>query len=360
MELAPLQVDIGRTLHTVSRAVKLAQPHIFVENNSEVNTNAVDDRTMSIIKYTGLKPEFVAPTPFAPELLEYLEKTWQRGFESVGISVNMAASERPSGLDTGKAQMVYADIQQQRFIPCYREYQQFFVQVARTIIEVAREIQRDYPDFEVSTIDGKSMMSSVKWVDASMDDEEFTLELVPTNKLSDDPAAQLAYVQNAMNSGLMDADTGKRMLGTENADLAEYNSYEFSHYDYVMTSIDKMLDHGEYEAPDPTLEDYLPQAITLAQKAYFKAKIDAVEEDRLMMLLKWVQACKDYLAPPAPPPAPPGPPGAEAGPPPPGGPMPPPGPGGPPPPGGPPGMGPMVQQDLMRKEASQTASQLGP
>lgn len=356
MELAPLQVEIARLIHQISLAMKRAVGHWLVENNSDVNTNAMDDRPGSIWRYTGVKPEYQAFNTVSPEVFQHLNTMWQRGFESVGISSNLASSERPSGLDTGKAQLVYADIQQQRFVPSYREYQQFFVSVARAIMTVAREIQKDYPDFEVSTIGSKNMMQSVKWIDAALEDDEFSIEMVPTNKLADDPAAQLSYVQNAMNSGLMDPETGKRMLGTENADLAEYNSYEFAPYDWVMQSIDKMLDEGEFIPPDPKLEDYLPQAIALVNKAYFKARLDGVEDKRCMMLLQWMDVAKSYLTPPPPPPAPPGQPmpapaGAEA---------PPPGP--PAPPGAPPanGMGAMVQKDLMRQAASQTANQLGP
>ena len=357
VELAPLQVEIAKLLHNISLAMKRAVGHWLVEQNSEVNTNAMDDRPGSIWKYTGVKPEYQVFQTVAPEVFEHLNTMWQRGFESVGISVNMAASERPSGLDTGKAQLVYADIQQQRFVPCYREYQQFYVDIARAIMACAREIQRDYPDFEVSVSDGKSMMQAVKWIDAAMGDDEFTLELVPTNKLADDPAAQLEYVQNAINANLMDIDTGKRMLGTENADIAEYNSYEFAPYDYVMTSVDKMLDDGVYVPPDPNLEDYLPTAIVHVGKAYLKAIIDQVPEKNRLLLIQWIKQAKSYLAPPAPPPGapPPGPPGAmPPGPPPPG--------ALPPGPGGPPGASPiagLVQRDLAHQQAAQTAQQMG-
>jgi hypothetical protein len=350
LELAPIQVEIAKTLHNLGLYLSRSVPHAWVEEGSEVNTNAWDDRVMSINRYRGQMPQY---SPWAPNIesaMEYLNTQWQRGFEMIGVSQNLAASEKPSGLNSGKAQLVYADIQQQRFDPCYKQFQQFYIRLARMILEVAKELSDEYPDFEIRTTGSKNMMTAVKYLDAHLEEDKYTLELLPTNALADDPAARLAYVQNAMNSGLMEQTVGQRLL--EMPDVEQYNRLTFARSDYIESLVDTALDEGEEETLDPEAVGaaFAPQAIELLEQHYAKACLDNVEMRRRMILLKYRDTLKSYLAPPIAPPAPGAPPG-------PGGPPPP---GGPAPPGAPPtGIPAQVQSALQGQVASQTAANLG-
>ena len=350
IELAPLQVAIAKTLHNVDLTISRGVPHLLIPEGSEINTNAIDDRPGSMIRFTGAPPEWAQWAPLGPDVVNYLNLQWQRGFEMLGISQNLAASEAPSQFRSGEAQKVYAQIQQQRFEPCYREYQQWYVDVVKEILAVAKEIADEFPNYEVSAAGGKQMMSAVRYLDAHLEEDEFVLKLLPTNKLADDPAAQLDYVQNAMNAGMMTQEVGQRLI--DSPDTAEYNAYEFARYDYVMTSVDKMLDDGDEVAPDPEAigPDFLMQAIELVSKAYTKACIDDVDPKRRLLLLQFRDVMKGWVPPPPPPAPPMGPPGA-------------PPPGAPPPPGMPPGAPPpmsaMVGHDLMKQEAGQAAAAIG-
>lgn len=350
MELAPLQVAIAKTLHNVDLTITRGVPHLMVPEGSDINTNAIDDRPGSMIRFTGQMPEWSQWAPLGPDVVNYLNLQWQRGFEMLGISQNLAASEAPSQFRSGEAQKVYAQIQQQRFEPCYKEYQQWYVDVVEEILAVAKEIADEFPDFEVHAPNGKQMMAAVKYIEAHLEPNEYVLKLLPTNKLADDPAAQLEYVENSTNAGFMTQEVGQRLL--DSPDVAEYNAYAFARYDYVMTSVDKILDEGKEVAPDPEAigPDYLMQAIEMVSQAYTKACLDDVEPKRRMLLLQFREVMKGWIPPPPPPPDPnmpmPGAPG-----------MPPPGP--PPPPGAPPPVAAMVQHGLAHQQAANTVASMG-
>jgi hypothetical protein len=331
-ELAPLQVEIGRCMQTIQRSQRLSVGHWLVEQNSEFNTNQLNDVVASVFRYTGVAPTYYTAPAAQPDFYTYLWQIVQKGFESVGISQMAAQSQKPPGLNSGKALLVFADTQSQRFEVCYREYQHWFMGMARQIIDLARDASAIDPKFKVKATGSRQMMKEVRWAEANLDDEEFNLKLYPTNALADDPAARLQQVQDLMNAGVIAPDDGKRLL--DMPDLEALGSLQNSSYDNVMRAYDRIVDDGEYFGPEIYMN--LPQSIQIMQQCYLKARLDDVPQDKLDMIERWMSEAKSQLddlqkqqaaANPAAPP--PGGPGA--------------GPAGP---GGPPGGPPSPEQQL--------------
>lgn len=346
-ELAPLQVEIARLLQLIQRSQMTAVGHWLVEENARINTNAINDVVGSIIRYTGAQPEFKAFQPVSNDVYSHLDRLWNRAFEVVGISPMAAQSQKPAGLNSGKALLVYADVQSQRFQPSYREYQEWYRRLAMQAIHVARGIDERNPGFKVKTT-GKTLMKTVKWADANLRDEEFELKLLPTNKLADDPAARLEIVQGMMNSGMISPEDGRRLL--EMPDLEEYESYENASYNNIMRAAEEMIENGRYFGPEQYMN--LPDAVKRMQMCYLKARLDDVPEPKLDLIRRWIDEAAAMMQPPAPPSPetavqgalPPGPPGPEAG---------------APPPGAPPGIPQMAQHMVQRGIAKETAQQMG-
>lgn len=337
-ELAPIQIEISRLLLQIQRAQMYAVGHWLVEENSRVNTNAIDDVTASIIRYAGTRPEYEAVSPVAPDVYAHLDRLWNRGFEVVGVSQMNSAGQKPAGLNSGKAMLVYADVTSNRFKPCYAEYQDFFMRVAQQILHWAANIAERHPNFSVKA-PGK-MMADVRWADANLREEEYVMDMFPTNKLADEPAARLSQVQDMMNAGMITPEDGRRLL--DMPDIEAINSYESASYDNTMEAARRIIEEGKYFGPVGQMD--LADAVKRMQQVFLKARFDGVKPDRLDMLDRWIQEAKeqlDELQPPPPPPQP-GPPG-------------PPGPGAPPPPGGPAPMQTAIQANLRRIQAHRAA-----
>lgn len=341
-ELAPIQVEISRLLMMIQRAQMYAVGHWLVEENSRVNTNAIDDVVASIIKYAGTPPRYEAVNTVGADVYQHLDRLWNRGFEVIGVPQMTAVGQKPPGLNSGKAIQTYADVTSTRFKPNYAEYQDFYMRAAQQILHLAADIAAKFPDFSVRA-PGK-MMEAVRWADVHLREEEYVIQMYPTNKLADEPAARLSQVQEMMNAGMLSPEDGRRLL--DMPDIEAINSYEAASYDNTMEAARRIIEDGEYFGPIEQMD--LPDAIRRMQQVYLKARLDNVPQDRIDMLDRWIVEAQSKLPPPPAPPPPPGPPGP---------PGPPPPHMGPPAPGGPP-----IQQriatDVQRMQAHQAAQQM--
>ena len=288
-ELAPLQVEISRLLVMIQRAQMYVVGHWLVEENSRINTNAIDDVTASIIRYAGTPPRFESPQTVAGDVYSHLDRLWNRGFEVIGVPQMTATGEKPAGLTSGKAIQTYADVTATRFKPNYAEYQDWYMRVSQQILHLAAEIEEDYPDFEVRA-PGR-MMEAVKWADVKLREEQYVLQMYPTNKLADDPAARLSQVQDMINAGMMDPDDGRRLL--DMPDIESFNSYKQASYDNTMEAARMIIEEGRYFGPVSQMN--LKVSIARMQEVYLKARFDKVSQERLDMIDAWIQEAKAQL-----------------------------------------------------------------
>jgi hypothetical protein len=283
-ELSGLQLSLNKMLRDIQRAQNLVVGHYMIDNATEINTGSISDRIGGFIRYRGNPPIYNAPPPASDQNIAYLQQTWQRCFETIGVSQQTAQSQKPADLNSGKALQVYADIQSQRFKPSYEEYQHWFLRIARQIIATADNMDEE---FYVKAA-GSKVMQAVRWADIGLDDSEFSLKLYPTNALADDPASRMQQVQDLMTAGLIDPKAGRRLL--DMPDLEEFSSYENASYNLTMKIITQILSGGKYVGPEPFMD--LEESVKLVQLAYLKARLEDVSEDRCETLSRWMSQAK--------------------------------------------------------------------
>lgn len=287
-ELGPIQVEMSRLLMSIQRAQMYAVGHWLVEENSNVNTKQIDDVQASIIRYRGTPPTFHAANAVASDVYAHLDRIWGRAFELVGVPQMNAAGQKPAGINSGKGLLVYAEVTSTRFKPCYAEYQDWYMRCAQQIIHLAADIAEDHKDFTVRA-PGK-MMDAIKWADVHMREEEYVLQMYPTNFLAEEPAAKLDQVQVMLNSGMIpDAREGRRMLAMPDDEAAR--SYEDASYDNTMEAARLIIEKGEYFAPIGQMD--LKDAIRWMQMIFLKARFNKVPQDRLDLMTRWIDDAKD-------------------------------------------------------------------
>ena len=337
-ELMGIQLEMNTLLQKIQRSHHLmAAAHWLVENGCRVDSNQLDNDIGSIIRYTGTRPEAVVPQAVGAEVYSHIERLYAKAYEICGINQLQAQAEKPPGLDSGKALQTYADLGTERHQLSVRSYQGMFLEIARQMLDRARDISKTYPEYEVKA-HARKYFKSVKFLDVDLKQEEYVLKMYPTNALANEPAARLSQVQSLANAGWIDAADAKRLL--DFPDLEAESDIQNAAYNAIQQTIAGFLQPGEpkYRGPEPFMD--LEGGIKRVQMAYIKAWCDEVPEERLQLFRDWMAAANDILnppqppAPPGPPPGPPGPPMGPEGPPMPPG---PPGPAGPPPEGPPPG-----------------------
>jgi hypothetical protein len=327
-ELQGIQLELNILLEKIKRSFHLlAVGHWLVDKGGKINKTKIDNDIGSIIEFQGVKPDFITPDPVPEAVFAHIDRLKNAAYELTGISQLEAQSQKPSGLNSGKAIDSYLDITTERFAVSQRRYQDMFLALAEQILDLSAEISRDNPDFDVLAPD-KSHATHVHFRKNELQRDQYLLKMFPTNALSDDPAERMAQVSAMAAAQWIDAQDAKRLL--DFPDLERAADLENASYNAVESCISAALKDGKYKGPQPFLN--LAQGCKQVQMALIKGWVDNVPESRLILLRNWLTDAQQILAPPqAPASMPGGPPMAGA--------PPPPGPGGAPP--GPAGPAPM-------------------
>lgn len=280
-QLVPTQVEINRTLISIQRSLYLGGTHkIFVKAGSKVVKSHFDNMVGTIMEYAGdTAPQYVVPQLVQPEIYSHLQDMKTSGYELVGISQLSSAGLKPLGVDSGKALRAVDDIQVQRFQTVAQAYEQFFVDLAKITIAVAKRTYESEGNLKVK-VPGKRFIEVIDWKDVDMDDDEFQLQIYPVSKLPNDPEGRLATIQEMMQAGLLDPQAGRRLLDYPDLDAEE--NLNNSVLDYLHKILDQMVEVGKFTPPEPF--DDLAQARKLALEYYAQGKLNNLEEEKLELL----------------------------------------------------------------------------
>ena len=302
---------------------------------------ALNDARVAIPYEGSQPPTETVPQPFHPAEMEMLQYAVQNFWDSVGISQVSAAARREQGVSSGVAMMTLNDTKAGRQLSKAQRFEQAFVDLAHQYVWRMRELAENDNSVTVQW-PGKNLIRSIKWDEADVEDEDFSVSVAPASALPHDPAGRQQMVSELYQQGMISQETAKELVGWP--DLDNELNIETSAFEYVDALIEKYLDADpktwnalEYQAPEGQLPNK-PGALLRFASAYYKARtdqmvlVDAKERARaefnLNLLTRWIKEMDKLLQPPPMPAAAP-PPGA-AGPLPPGA-LPPPHPGNLPP-----------------------------
>ncbi len=342
-QLSGIQLEINKLLRQIQQAMHLGSTlKVFVERGSKINTSHVLNEMGIVIEYTGRPPEYSAPATVNPEVFSHLDRLYSRAYEICGISQLSAASQKPTGLNSGAALDAYSDIESERFIAIGRQWEDFHVEIARQQVELARELAEDDPNWSVVAM-GKKNIERIKLSEADLDEDCYRMQVFPASALPRTPAGRLNMINNLLQMQLIEPQEAKRQL--DFPELDDYMSRADAWIDEVLNELCDMRDEGKAHVPDVVVN--YDEAIRVTSGFYLESKRKGVDENKLDLIRQYLADLTDMKTQAQPPPAPAmmPPPDMMGGP---GGPMPP-MPGGPmaPPPGAPPPMSP----EAMRQAA---------
>lgn len=287
-ELVGLQVEINRLLQKIQAAMHLvAVPRVFVEEGSRVQKSYLDNKIGRIIPFRGQKPIFEVTPSVHPEMFTHLNNLYQRAFEIAGVSLMSAGSNKPAGLESGAALRTFHDIETERFATIARQWEQMFVQMALLMATVAKRIGGP-----VMVQKGKYSLSRVDWSEIDMEADSYVMRVWPASSLPSTPAGRLAAVEEMIQAQIITAERGKQLLDFQ--DLDKELLLDRAASDNIDRVIEKMLDKGEYEAPEPTMD--LELALRKVQAEYNRVlDYDDIPEERLDHLRLFMNTCHRML-----------------------------------------------------------------
>ena len=315
------QIQINYMLQTIHSALNLmAVPRVFLEVGSKVVKTVVSNQIGSMVNYVGHPPIISVGQAMGAEVYSHLKDLWAKQFEIVGVSQMDATAKKPEGLDAAVAIREYHDLGSERFVKAAQRFEDFHLELAEKMLGMVA----DMGGLRVRSPDSK-FVETLDWKSIGYKRDEFVMHRYPTSILPDTPAGRMQTVSELLKSQLITPEQASRLL--DFPDLQSEITLTNAAEDCVHRILDAIVDDGEYEAPEESLD--LAQAAKLVHGVILQAKNDGVEPRHIELLYRWqddVQALADKSKSPPPGAAPAPAPGG-----------PPPGPAAAPPPGAPPG-----------------------
>lgn len=299
-ELTGIQVEINKLLRNIQKAQHLmAVPRVAINTRDNTPVRKLSNEIGSVIPYKDKPPTWFTPTAMNAEVYNHLKWLIEKGYEVTGVSQMSATSKKPSGLDAAVAIREYQDIETERFIVTGQRYERVFMDLSKIIIDMSRDLYSKDNNLKIK-IDGGKFIETIKWKDVDLKDDEFVMKVWPISFLPSTPSGRLQKVQEMVQSGMITQAIGMKLLDFPDLETAE--SLEMADANLVDKTLSNMILHNRYDPPEP--QQNLKYAFTRAQQVYLKGRFDAVPEDRLELVLRYMDDAQrlQIMAQPAPPP----------------------------------------------------------
>ncbi len=283
-QLTGLQLEINKILRTIQVSMHLVSvPKIFIEAGSKIVSAHVNNKIGGIIKYAGTMPTPGQLGTIPAELFSHLDRLYQRAFEIVGVSQLSAQSSKPMGLNSGKALRTFNDLETERFMSVALRYEAAFLEATKVMLDLAKDLASETGNYSVK-VPGSTFLSTIKWEDVEMDEDQYLLQCFPTNALSQNPSARLQEVQELLQAGFIGAEDGADLLNFP--DLKAYNNLKNSSVENIKKQIELIVEEQKYSGPEPFQN--LPYGIKKMQEAYLMYQNQGAPDEVLELFRTWI------------------------------------------------------------------------
>lgn len=282
-QLQPMQLELNKILRCLQVSYERAcLMLVLVENGSKVVKAHIDSEIGRILNYTGTPPQVVTPPIVPPEIYEQIETLIRRMRDQAGLSEMATQGEKPAGVDSGKALRTLDDMETVRFTQISHAYEQFYIDIDRISLAVARDIAEEEGEYSVK-VPGRSSMRERKWSEVDLEPDDYSIHVYPTSSLPDDPAGRLQTVQEYMQAGILPPEVGQELL--EFPDLKRFETLQNAMTDRLHEVLDDIVDEGEYEPPEPYFD--LQAADKLALQYLVLGESQGLEPERCELLRRF-------------------------------------------------------------------------
>lgn len=301
------QLGIDNLLRTISEAINImGVPMVFIDELSKILETSLNNRIGNIAKFRGTPPIFQNPTSNAPELYEHLKWLIQSAYQIAGISQLSSSGVKQPGLNSGEAQRVFMEQQDDRFSALETRYENLYIDLAYQMIDKAKEIAEREGSYS-TVYPGKDGTREIDLPKAAMIKDTYVIQCFDESSLPRDPAGRYAKLSEMLASQEITLQEFRRLSGFP--DLEQSDKLANALEERILQILDKIVEDGNYTPPDLFLLDpsHLATSLTVNYiNLYAGAKL---EEKRMQMLRDFftqVQVLEQQAMPPPPQPIPDG------------------------------------------------------
>lgn len=265
-ELDGIQTNIDLINSKISAAAQLTPGNVtYVEAGSSLTPGDISNRTGNVYSvkmgpnHSQLPVVNVTPAPFDPIWQQQIDAYVKQAYEMIGISQLSAQSQKPAGLDSGKALETLEDVESDRFQVQVDNFIHAFIDIADLLIEVLDG------DILPKAVD----VASYTWEDVRKQKDLFKLQYSAASALSKDPATKLQQIMQLTQVGLITTD--KIALYLDSPDLEDAYRAASAIQDAIDACISNAINNEEYEIPDYIGYQQLLTAIIVEENKLFSS-----------------------------------------------------------------------------------------
>ena len=285
-QLKSIQFEINKLLAVQQRSYHLAGSFkILVQNGSQIPVESFNNNIGTIIKYTGARPEYITPPILPPEFYANLNTLIERSYRLSGVSNLSATSQKPAGLNSGVALREYNDIESARFLEFSQDIEQFYVDAAKCCMALAGEIAEANGGSYPVNSKGAKALTTLDIKDIRLKEDDYTISVFPASSLPQEPAGRLEAIDDLVKRGLIDPIEQRELLNFP--DIEASNQLSTAQDEYLKEVFERMLEDGEYTAPDPL--DNLQLARKMCVQFYALGKKLGEGEEKLELFRQFMR-----------------------------------------------------------------------
>lgn len=292
--LSPLQLAVNREMILVDRSSwMMGSFKILLENGSKVVSQHLNNDVGTIIHYTGTPPQYVTPPSVDTNKLAYIDSLIAKGYQQEGVSQLSAASLKPMGVNSGKGLRTLDNIEDDRFLFTQQDLEANGLELARQIIEAAKDIYKEKRHYETTFVDTR-FIETIDWKDVALEADEYVMKAFPVSTLPKDPAGRLETIQEYMQAGLMSPRAGRKLMAMPDVEMSD--SLANATEDLLSKIFEEMLDGGEYNPPEPYYDLQLAKQMCLEYLNY--AELHNCPDEDLNKLRNFNDQLQELIPPP--------------------------------------------------------------
>jgi hypothetical protein len=275
----------------------------LVETGSNVNDAELNNEHAGIVKYTTKAPEFVNLDGIPKDLLNERDKTYQQALREIGLSEWTVGGTQPENIESGEGLRQLREQEQGRAIPAGQQWEGAHVELAELVVMAAVDAFEKNNKLAVNVIDpdgdGLARVEFAKIAKLLQDPDAWQARPYPTSILPQMPAAKFEKLREWRADGTIDQATFEAL--SDMPDLQQESSLILAGVKAVRHSVGEIVKRGAkgYEPPDPAMP--LQLALKIAQATYLRGLRTGMPDDKLSLLLTWIDDCRALAGLQAPP-----------------------------------------------------------
>ncbi len=270
-EAAGMQMEIEELIDYVATAIRqFTFPMLAVQQQdaSQLKKLKPMPGVGLVMTFKDTPAQILAQRPVSPDIVNRIDHLIQHMYRLTGVGEMAAHARKPPDVRSAEALSEVRNVESQRFILQFQEINRVKIELSREDIYVSKKMMEKGGAPKV-VWRAKNMARQIDWSEVSMEDDAYTLSMMPVGITSLTPQGRFDRIMNLVERGLIPHNKALKLL--DMPDVEHETELEIAEALDIDACIENLRDEKDEEVDDvQNLELMLPrikQAYLLDRRA---------------------------------------------------------------------------------------------